>query len=90
MISSEADFSVVDITPDDYLLLLASDGVWDELNGEEVFNATREFVSTHAEKGSFGGISIYVWSLTVCGILCRKSRDVFFSILRMKVCNSDS
>lgn len=51
VVSSEADLSTTDLDGGEYLLMLACDGVWDQLEEEEVFAAVREFVETNDSAG---------------------------------------
>jgi len=47
MISSVPDSSVYPITDGDFILFLASDGVWDQLSEVEIFDAVQEFIEAH-------------------------------------------
>ena len=47
MISAEPDILHVPISNEDYIVILASDGVFDYLNGEEFYDATVEFITNN-------------------------------------------
>uniref|UniRef100_A0A914UU18 PPM-type phosphatase domain-containing protein n=1 Tax=Plectus sambesii TaxID=2011161 RepID=A0A914UU18_9BILA len=47
VVSSDTDVSTTDLDGGEYLLILACDGVWDQLDECEVFAAIREFVETN-------------------------------------------
>ncbi|KAI1721389.1 protein phosphatase 2C domain-containing protein [Ditylenchus destructor] len=51
MISSTPDTRTYTLTDTDYLLFLASDGVWDSLVEDEILLSLKEFVATHSADG---------------------------------------
>lgn len=51
MISSKPDTLKLDITDTEHILFLASDGVWDVLEEEEIFEFCREFIANNSPKG---------------------------------------
>ncbi len=51
VVSSDADLSTTDLDGGEYLLMLACDGVWDQLDECQVFAAFREFVEANDSAG---------------------------------------
>jgi serine/threonine protein phosphatase PrpC len=51
MVSAKPDIFTYQLSDDDYVLFLASDGVWDNLEEEEIFNSIRTFVTDHPIEG---------------------------------------
>lgn len=59
MISSKPDCGMYELTDSDYLMLLATDGVWDSDEFEKetveisIYNMIRKFVIEHPPEGNF-------------------------------------
>lgn len=52
MISSEPEFSTRPLADDDYLLFVASDGVWDELSNDEILDACITYAKRFETQGA--------------------------------------
>lgn len=53
MVSSKPDTYTYSLTDHDYILFLASDGVWDNLEEEEIYKAIRTFVTEFPKERKF-------------------------------------
>jgi serine/threonine protein phosphatase PrpC len=51
MVSPEPDVLAYPLAADDHIIFLASDGVWDNLEEEEIFEAVKTFLADHSTKG---------------------------------------
>jgi len=49
MVSPIPDVTTYEFDSDDYILFLSSDGVWDNLTEEKVFDAVRQFISSNSK-----------------------------------------